>query len=218
MKILVTGGTGYIGSHTAVELLKNGHDVVIADNLVNSKSSVIDIVEKITGRRPDFFDYDLTEADKCESLFSAYAFDSVIHFAGLKAVGESCSIPLEYYRNNLISALNVLMSMRRHGCKSFIFSSSATVYGNPHALPITEDFPLSYASPYGGTKLTIENIMRDLAAADKTLSLTILRYFNPIGAHESGLIRERINRRGAQRNTQQPDASCHKSRKGRNDA
>lgn len=193
MKILVTGGTGFIGSHTSVLLLQSGHDVVIADNLVNSKPTVIDSIEKITNRRPKFYECDLTDEAICEQIFSENDFDSVIHFAGLKAVGESVSIPLEYYKNNLLSTLNVLMSMRRHGCKSFIFSSSATVYGNPHALPITEDFPLSYTNPYGGTKYTIENILRDLAVADSSLSLTILRYFNPIGAHESGLIGEDPN-------------------------
>ena len=155
MKILVTGGTGFIGSHTSVLLLQSGHDVVIADNLVNSKPTVIDSIEKITNRRPKFYECDLTDEAICEQIFSENDFDSVIHFAGLKAVGESVSIPLEYYKNNLLSTLNVLMSMRRHGCKSFIFSSSATVYGNPHALPITEDFPLSYTNPYGGTKYTI---------------------------------------------------------------
>ncbi len=193
MKILVTGGTGYIGSHTAVLLLEAGHEVVIADNLVNSKASAIDNIEKITKKRPKFYECDLTDEAACEKIFSENSFDSVIHFAGLKAVGESVSMPLEYYKNNLISTLNVLTAMRRYGCKSFIFSSSATVYGKPHALPITEDFPLSYTNPYGGTKYTIENILRDLAFADKALSITILRYFNPIGAHESGLLGENPN-------------------------
>lgn len=195
MKILVTGGTGYIGSHTSVLLIQNGHEPVIADNLINSKTTALDNIEKITGFRPKFYECDLTDEDACEKIFAENSFDAVIHFAGLKAVGESVSIPLEYYKNNLLSTLNVLMAMRRHGVKSFIFSSSATVYGDPHALPITEDFPLSYTNPYGGTKYTIENILRDLAVADKTLSLTILRYFNPIGAHESGLLGEDPNGR-----------------------
>ncbi len=195
MKILVTGGTGYIGSHTSTLLLQAGHEVVIADNLTNSKISALDNIEKISGKRPTFYSFDLADAVATEKIFSENDFDAVIHFAGYKAVGESVEMPIEYYKNNLISTLNILYSMRAHGCKSIIFSSSATVYGKPASLPITEDFPLSYTNPYGGTKYTIENILRDVAFSDKSLSVTILRYFNPIGAHESGLLGENPNGR-----------------------
>lgn len=193
MKILVTGGTGYIGSHTAIELIGRGDEVVIADNLSNSKKSVIDIIEKITGKRPEFYEIDVSNKPKLEEIFKAHKIDAVIHFAGLKAVGESVFLPLEYYKNNIMSTISLLECMKEYGCHNFIFSSSATVYGDPHKLPITEDFPLSATNPYGATKLMIERILTDFQFANKDFSVTLLRYFNPIGAHPSGLIGEDPN-------------------------
>ena len=191
MSILVTGGTGYIGSHTVVELLNSGNDVVIVDNLSNSKICVLDRIEKITGKRPAFNECDLCDLDRLDAVFAAHPeIDSVIHFAGLKAVGESVALPVKYYYNNLTSTLNLLDCMLRHEVYRIVFSSSATVYGLPESVPIKEDFPLSTTNPYGETKLMIERILKDTAYANPKLSVCVLRYFNPIGAHESGLIGE----------------------------
>lgn len=186
--ILVTGGTGYIGSHTVVELQKAGSDVVIADNLVNSKREVVGYIESITGKRPEFVLADVCDYADMTSLFDRYDIDSVIHFAGLKAVGESVSKPLEYYTNNLVSTLVLLRVMREHGCKKIVFSSSATVYGTSDKVPYDETLPTSATNPYGMTKVMQEKILSDTAASDPELSVALLRYFNPIGAHESGLI------------------------------
>ena len=191
MSILVTGGTGYIGSHTVVELLNIGRDVVIVDNLSNSKICVLDRIEKITGKRPEFIKCDLLDAELLDRVFADHPeIDSVIHFAGLKAVGESCSQPLRYYHNNLTGTFNLIASMQKYGVKRIVFSSSATVYGTPKSVPISEDFPLSTTNPYGETKLMIERILKDVCAADADFSACVLRYFNPIGAHESGTIGE----------------------------
>ena len=191
MSILVTGGTGYIGSHTVVELINEGYDVVIIDNLCNSKICVLDRIEKITGKRPAFVKVDLCDKEALDKVFDEFSdIDSVIHFAGLKAVGESCALPVKYYYNNLTSTLNLLDSMEKHGVNRIVFSSSATVYGLPKSVPIKEDFPLSTTNPYGETKLMIERILKDTCAANSKLSACVLRYFNPIGAHESGLMGE----------------------------
>lgn len=191
MAILVTGGTGYIGSHTTVELLKAGEDVIIVDNLVNSKLCVLDRIETITGKRPMFHQVDLLDAAALDAVFDEHPeIDAVIHFAGLKAVGESCKLPLRYYHNNLTGTFHLLESMQKHRVNRIVFSSSATVYGMPKTVPIKEDFPLSTTNPYGETKLMIERIMKDACTANSDLSVSILRYFNPIGAHESGLIGE----------------------------
>lgn len=191
--ILVTGGTGYIGSHTIVELLTAGHEVVILDNLSNSRREVLQSIEEITGKRPDFVEGDMRDAALLEDLFTRYRFDAVIHFAGLKAVGESVSKPLEYYENNVHGSIVLFQAMTRHGVKQLVFSSSATVYGDPDALPIREDAPLRATNPYGRTKLMIEEILEDLAKADPDWRIATLRYFNPIGAHRSGLIGEAPN-------------------------
>lgn len=190
MKILVTGGAGYIGSHTVVLLLEGGYDVVVVDNLSNSKEESLKRVEKITGKSPKFYKVDLVEKDRVDEIFKVEKPDAVIHFAGYKAVGESVQKPREYYRNNLLSTLNILDAMKEYGCKNIVFSSSATVYGTPKCVPIKEDFALSATNPYGRTKLMIEEILRDLYVSDKSFNIAILRYFNPIGAHESGLIGE----------------------------
>jgi UDP-glucose 4-epimerase len=191
MAILVTGGTGYIGSHTTVELLNIGEEVIIVYNLSNSKLCVLDRIETITGKRPTFIKCDLLDMETLDKVFSDHPeIDSVIHFAGLKAVGESCSLPLLYYHNNLTGTFNLLNCMIKYGVNRIVFSSSATVYGLPKSVPIREDFPLSTTNPYGETKLMIERILKDTAAANPTLSVCVLRYFNPIGAHESGLIGE----------------------------
>ena len=191
MSILVTGGTGFIGSHTVVELLTRGEDVVIVDNLSNSKICVLDRIEKITGKRPDFIKCDLLDEKLLDEVFDSHPeINSVIHFAGLKAVGESCALPLKYYHNNLTGTFNLISSMVKHNVWRIVFSSSATVYGTPKSVPISEDFPLSTTNPYGETKLMIERILKDCTAAYPELSACILRYFNPIGAHESGLIGE----------------------------
>ena len=191
MAILVTGGTGYIGSHTTVELLNIGSDVIIVDNLSNSKELVLDRIEKITGKRPKFIKCDLLDKAALDNVFDTYPeIDSVIHFAGLKAVGESCQKPLLYYHNNITGTLNLLDSMISHGVNRIVFSSSATVYGTPKSVPIREDFPTSTTNPYGETKLMIERILKDTCTAHPEFSACVLRYFNPIGAHESGLIGE----------------------------
>ena len=190
MSILVTGGAGFIGSHTVVELLNAGKEVVIADNFVNSKPVVLDRIRQITGKDFKFYNVDLCDKTALEVVFASEKIDSAIHFAGLKAVGESCSIPLRYYQNNLISTLNLCELMTKYSCKNIVFSSSATVYGKPASVPIREDFPNSATNPYGETKLMIEHILKDLYKADSEWNTAILRYFNPIGAHESGLIGE----------------------------
>lgn len=190
MAILVTGGTGFIGSHTTVELLNAGEEVVIIDNLSNSKECVLDRIEKITGIRPKFYKADLLDYDACEKVFKENDIESVIHFAGLKAVGESVSQPLRYYHNNLTGTFNLCALMSKYNAKKIVFSSSATVYGMPKSVPISEDFPLSTTNPYGETKLMIERILSDIVVSDGEWSVAILRYFNPIGAHPSGLIGE----------------------------
>lgn len=193
MKILVTGGTGFIGSHTVVELLNSGHEVVIFDNLFNSKIEVLDKIEQITGTKPKFYKADMLDKEAMRPIFEENKFDAVIHFAGLKAVGESVQKPLWYYQNNLTGTMNLTELMAEYGCKKIIFSSSATVYGSPKTVPITEDFPLSTTNPYGTTKLFLERILSDLCVPDPEWSVVLLRYFNPIGAHESGLIGEAPN-------------------------
>ncbi|WP_103807380.1 NAD-dependent epimerase/dehydratase family protein [Burkholderia pseudomallei] len=186
--ILVTGGAGYIGSHTAVELLAHGYDVVIADNLVNSKREAIARIEKITGKTPAFHETDVSDERALARIFDAHPITAAIHFAALKAVGESVAKPIEYYRNNLDSLLSLLRVMRERAVKRIVFSSSATVYGVPERSPIDETFPLSATNPYGQTKLMAEQILRDVEAADPSWRVATLRYFNPVGAHESGLI------------------------------
>lgn len=194
MKILVTGGTGFIGSHTVVALLNAKHDVVIVDNLSNSKREVIDYIEKITGIRPLFFDYDVADKLCMTSLFNAHKFDAIIHFAGLKAVGESVEKPLIYYRNNLDSTLTLLELMTTYNVKNILFSSSATVYGTPEVMPINEEMPIgNTTNPYGTTKLFIEQILKDFVHANKGFKAVSLRYFNPIGAHPSLLLGESPN-------------------------
>ena len=195
MSILVSGGAGYIGSHTCVELIQAGYDIVVADNLSNSSEESLRRVEKITGKKVPFVKTELCNPHEVEALFANHpGIDAVIHFAGLKAVGESVSKPLEYYSNNLGSTLTLLEAMRRHNVKNFVFSSSATVYGDPATVPIREDFPTGgTTNPYGTTKLFIERILMDYCKADTSLNVALLRYFNPIGAHESGLIGEDPN-------------------------
>ena len=195
MSILVSGGAGYIGSHTCVELIQAGYEIVVADNLSNSCEEAVRRVEEITGKRIPFVQAELCHEDEVEALFTQYPdIDSVIHFAGLKAVGESVAKPLEYYSNNLISTLYLLQAMRRHGVKNFVFSSSATVYGDPASVPIQEDFPTGgTTNPYGTSKLFQEKMLMDICAADPGLNVALLRYFNPIGAHESGRIGEDPN-------------------------
>ena len=189
MKILVTGGCGYIGSHTVVELLNHGIETVIIDNLVNSKKEVIFKIEEITKKKPIFYEGDVRDEELLRSIFKSHKIDAVIHFAGLKAVGESVEKPLEYYQNNLDSTLVLLSVMREFKVKKIIFSSSATVYGECKIVPIKEEYPVGgTTNPYGTTKLMIEHILKDLAISDKDMSIVILRYFNPIGAHSSGLI------------------------------
>ena len=193
MKILVTGGCGYIGSHTVVKLLEEKFEVVIIDNLVNSKREVLEKIKKITGSDVTFYQEDLCNLDALKNIFKKEKFDAIIHFAGLKAVGESVQIPLRYYQNNLISTMNLLSCMQEYGVKKLVFSSSATVYGNPKSLPIREDFPLHTTNPYGTTKLMIEQILKDVYQSNPDFDITILRYFNPIGAHKSGLLGEDPN-------------------------
>lgn len=191
--ILVTGGAGYIGSHTTIELIEAGYDIVVVDNLSNSKIEAVKRVESIVNRKIPFYKADVCDKDAMRKIFSAHKIDAVINFAGYKAVGESVYKPLEYYENNIYGMLALLDVMREFGVKNLVFSSSATVYGNPHTVPITEDFPLSTTNPYGSTKLFIEYILKDLAKADKEFNIAILRYFNPVGAHPSGLIGEDPN-------------------------
>ncbi len=188
MAILITGATGYIGSHTVVELINKGYDTVLVDNLYNSDISVLDKIEKITGTRPKFYELDVAIRENVEKIFDENKIDAVIHFAGLKAVGESCTMPALYYYNNIASAMATADVAERHGCYNIIFSSSATVYGEPKSVPITEDFPLHTSNPYGESKLLIENLYRDLYRWNNKWNITLLRYFNPIGSHDSGLL------------------------------
>ena len=192
MNVLVTGGAGYIGSHTVVTLLNKGDDVIIVDNLVNAHPNVLERIERITGRMPVFYDYDVADEQSLDEVFDAYQIDAVIHFAGLKAVGESVAEPLRYYANNLHSTLSLLNVMQRRNVRRLVFSSSATVYGDPAILPIPEDAPLSATNPYGQTKLMIERVLMDLAKTGGW-HIVSLRYFNPVGAHQSGLIGEDPN-------------------------
>ncbi|WP_342118546.1 UDP-glucose 4-epimerase GalE [Pseudoduganella sp. OTU4001] len=193
MRILVTGGLGYIGSHTVVELMAAGHDVVVVDNLSNADISVRRRVQQITGREFTFQDADIRNRAAMQALFATHRIDAVVHFAGLKAVGESVQQPLRYYDNNVGGSVVLFECMAEAGVKTLVFSSSATVYGDPASVPITEDFPLSATNPYGHSKLMIEDILRDTAKADSGWRIALLRYFNPVGAHESGLIGEEPN-------------------------
>ena len=193
MSVLVTGGAGYIGSHTVLELLEADKEVVIVDNFCNSNPIVLDRVREISGKEFKFYEVDTINSEELEKVFKENKIDSVIHFAAYKAVGESVEKPLEYYSNNIINTLTVLNLMKKYDVKNFVFSSSATVYGDSQICPITEDFPLSATNPYGATKLMIEDILRDIAKADPSFNIAILRYFNPVGAHSSGLIGEDPN-------------------------
>lgn len=193
MAILVTGGAGYIGSHTCVELLEAGREIVVIDNLCNSKEESLRRVKKITGKEFPFYLNDVRDKEALRRIFSENKIDAAIHFAGLKAVGESVEIPLKYYENNLCATFSLLDVMEEKGVKKLVFSSSATVYGDSHTVPITEEFPLSATNPYGATKLMIEGILKDIYKADPSWDFSILRYFNPVGAHESGLIGEDPN-------------------------
>lgn len=193
MAILITGGTGYIGSHTVVELVKKGEEVVVVDNFVNSKPDVLEKLKTIIGKEIKFYELDLLDEEKLDTVFKENNIESVIHFAGLKAVGESVAKPITYYHNNITGTLVLLKVMKKYNCKKIVFSSSATVYGSPKTVPIKEDFPLSTTNPYGSTKLMIEQILRDVCVADKEFTAILLRYFNPIGAHESGLLGENPN-------------------------
>jgi UDP-glucose 4-epimerase len=193
MAILVTGGAGYIGTHTCVELLNSGYEIVVLDNLLNSKPEALKRVKELTGKDFKFYEVDLLERVKVEEVFAENNIEAVIHFAGLKAVGESVSIPLHYYHNNITGTLILCEVMNKFGVKNLVFSSSATVYGMPERMPISEEDPLSATNPYGSTKLMIEQILRDLYVSDSSWSIALLRYFNPIGAHESGRIGEDPN-------------------------
>lgn len=193
MAILITGGTGYIGSHTSIEFLNAGYEVVIMDNLSNSKVEVLNHIKKITNKNVKFYKTDLLDKEGIEQIFSENKIEAVIHFAGLKAVGESVAIPLQYYHNNITGTLILCEVMNRYSCKKIVFSSSATVYGMHNSVPFREDLSLSATNPYGSTKLMIENILNDLYVSDNEWSISLLRYFNPIGAHESGLIGENPN-------------------------
>ena len=193
MKVLVTGGAGYIGSHTCVELLNNNYQVVVIDNLCNSSKESLNRVKTITGKEVVFYEQDILDEAALAKIFAEHKIDAVIHFAGLKAVGESVTMPLEYYQTNLTGTLVLFKVMRDFNVKNFVFSSSATVYGDPHTVPITEDFPLSATNPYGRSKLIIEEISHDLFVADDSWNIALLRYFNPVGAHKSGLIGEDTN-------------------------
>ncbi len=188
--VLVTGGTGYIASHTVIQLQAAGFKVVIIDNLSNSKSLVVDKIEALSGVRPEFFETDIRDEQALDVLFSQYQFESVVHFAGLKAVGESTQLPLKYYENNVWGTVNLCKVMQQHGCKHIVFSSSATVYGDPASVPINESFPTSTTNPYGESKLIVEHILTDLQKSDPEWKVVLLRYFNPIGAHSSGTIGE----------------------------
>ncbi|WP_261844977.1 UDP-glucose 4-epimerase GalE [Aliamphritea ceti] len=190
MTILVTGGAGYIGSHTCIELIEAGYDVLILDNFCNSKPEVLNRIETICGPPPALVEGDVSDASLLNTVFSQNNIEAVIHFAGYKAVGESVEKPINYYQNNVAASLLLFAAMTEANCKNLVFSSSATVYGDPASLPITEDFPLSATNPYGQSKLMIENILRDISVSDDQWNTAILRYFNPVGAHKSGLIGE----------------------------
>lgn len=190
MKVLVTGGAGYIGTHTCVQLLEAGHEVSVVDNLSNGSKEALRRVRKLAGKDLEFFEKDILDTLSLDRIFKKTKYDAVIHFAGLKAVGESVSKPLEYFYNNVTGTLSLLMAMRDNGVRSIVFSSSATVYGDPREVPIKEDFPLSATNPYGRSKLMIEEILRDLYVSDSSWNIAILRYFNPVGAHPSGMIGE----------------------------
>jgi UDP-glucose 4-epimerase len=190
MRVLVTGGTGYIGSHTVIRLVEAGHEVVVVDSYVNSKPTVVPRIEAVTGRPLEVHAFDLVDADRTDDLFASVAVDAVIHFAGLKAVGESVAEPLRYYANNLGSTFSLVAAMQRHGVRKLVFSSSATVYGAEPVVPISEDSPTSATNPYGWTKVMQEQILRDVAVADPTWRIGLLRYFNPVGAHPSGTLGE----------------------------
>lgn len=195
MHVLVTGGAGYIGSHTCIELLKAGYNVTVVDNLMNSKEESLVRVEELSGRKPGFYNVDLLDKQKLEKVFAETPepIDAVIHFAGLKAVGESVAKPLWYYHNNITGTLTLCEVMAKYGVKNIVFSSSATVYGDPASVPILEDFPLSCTNPYGRTKLMVEEILGDIHVADESWNVALLRYFNPVGAHKSGRIGEDPN-------------------------
>ena len=193
MAVLVTGGAGYIGSHTCVELLNAGEEIIILDNFVNSKPEALNRIKTITGKDFRFYEADLLNKEAIDKVFAENSIDAVIHFAGLKAVGESVMQPIRYYHNNITGTLNLCNVMQAHNVKKMVFSSSATVYGTPKTVPIDETFPLSTTNPYGSTKLMIEQILRDIYTADNEWSIALLRYFNPIGAHKSGLIGEDPN-------------------------
>ena len=193
MSILVTGGAGYIGSHTAVELLNAGYDVIIADNFCNSHPEVLNRIAALTGKQPVFYEADVRDAAALNNIFSQHNIESVIHFAGLKAVGESTRLPLKYYQNNIAATLTLCEVMQQHNVFDLVFSSSATVYGDPHAVPINESFPLSATNPYGRSKLMVEEILRDVAKAEPRWGIVLLRYFNPVGAHVSGTMGEDPN-------------------------
>ena len=190
MRVLVTGGAGYIGTHTVVELLNAGHQVVVFDNFYNSNPKSLERVREITGKEFTFYEADMLDAGAMDRIFSQEKVDAVIHFAGLKAVGESCEKPWLYYNNNIVGTLNILAAMKKHGVKRLVFSSSATVYGDAETVPVREDFPTGATNPYGQTKLMQEIMLTDMTKADPELTVTLLRYFNPVGAHESGLIGE----------------------------
>ncbi len=190
MSVLVTGGAGYIGSHCCVELLNDGYNVIAVDNLSNSKKEALDRVESITGKSLHFHQADITDREALDEIFAKYDIDSVIHFAGLKAVGESVEKPLHYYYNNVTGTIRLCEVMHEHNVKNIVFSSSATVYGDPEDVPITEDFPLKPTNPYGRSKLMVEQVLSDLHQADPSWNVVLLRYFNPVGAHESGQIGE----------------------------
>ena len=190
MRVLVSGGAGYIGSHTVVQLVEAGHEVVVVDSFANSKPTVMGRVEALTGRPVEVISFDLTDQDKTEHLFAAERIDAVVHFAGFKAVGESVEKPLEYYENNLGTTFSLVRAMRRHGVRRLVFSSSATVYGADAPVPMQEDLPTSATNPYGWTKVMQEQILRDVAAADPTWRVALLRYFNPVGSHPSGTMGE----------------------------
>lgn len=190
MRILVTGGAGYIGSHTCVQLIEAGHQVVVVDNYCNSKPKVFERIEQICGKRPEFIEADIRDREAMDQVFAQNEFDAVIHFAGLKAVGESTQVPLKYYDNNVFGSQVLAETMLKHGVNTLVFSSSATVYGDPHTVPILEDFPVQATNPYGRSKLIVEQMLMDTAKANSQLSIVLLRYFNPVGAHPSGLMGE----------------------------
>ncbi len=189
-KILVTGGAGYIGSHTVLELLMNDYDVTVVDNLSNSNKESLNRVEELTGKKIKFYNVDLLDIDSLDNIFHKNTFNSVIHFAALKAVGESVELPVKYYENNIVGTINLIKAMQKHNVKNFVFSSSATVYGDPKEVPIKESASLTATNPYGWTKLMMEQILSDTYNADKDWNVGILRYFNPVGAHKSGNIGE----------------------------